>query len=105
MEIVYDPDVREFIFSLESSTRAKVFRMIGFLEKFGHEIRPPYSKKVSDELFELRVRGVQEVRVFYTFYNSSAYLLHGFVKKSQKLPAKELGKAVKNKRLLTDYNR
>lgn len=101
MKIIFDPSLREFIFSLEINTITKILRMIDLLENFGHRIGPPYSKKVSDGLFELRIRGIQEVRIFYTFHDNSAYLLHGFVKKSQKIPRKELEKALKNKQLLT----
>ncbi|MHA1658559.1 MAG: type II toxin-antitoxin system RelE/ParE family toxin [Promethearchaeota archaeon] len=41
-------------------------------------------------LFELRIRGKQEVRIFYTFHKSQIILFHGFVKKSQKIPKKEI---------------
>ncbi len=78
--------------------------MIGLLEQFGYEIRPPYSKKVADNLFELRIRGVEEVRAFFTFHKGSAYLLYGFIKKSRKLPKMNLKKALMNKLKLTSYN-
>jgi phage-related protein len=42
-------------------------------------------------LIELRVRGRQEVRVLYVFaMGERIYLLHGFVKKTQTTPKKEL---------------
>jgi phage-related protein len=54
----------------------------------------PHSKKIVADIFELRVRGQQEVRIFYCFYKNQIHLLSGFVKKSQKTPAKEIQKAV-----------
>ena len=104
MKVINDPDVDEFILSLQAPAKSKVMRMIELLENFGHQIGSPYSKKVADGLFELRIRGTQEVRIFYAFHQNAAYLLHGFVKKSQKIPPNELKKAIRNKSLLTGYN-
>mgnify|MGYP000663425715 CR=1 FL=1 len=47
-------------------------------------------KKIKDKLFELRILGKIEVRIFYMFNKSKIILLHGFIKKSQKIPKKEL---------------
>ncbi len=55
----------------------------------------PHSKMVSYKLFELRIRGKKEVRIFYTFKNDYAFLLHSFVKKTQKIPARELNVAIR----------
>lgn len=64
----------------------------------------PHSKKVSTDLFELRIRGQQEVRIFYGFYKGYIHLLSGFVKQSQKTPQRELHKAETRFRALTWYN-
>lgn len=91
MEIrIFDDSVEKFIHSLEKSTIAKVLRTIDLLETFGSRLGMPHSKKVGANLFELRVRGRQEVRIFYTFQETSIILLHGFVKKSKKTPPREL---------------
>jgi len=74
---------------------AKVLRIINLLEAFGFELREPHSKKIKDNLFELRIRGSQEVCIFYAFFGSQIILLHGFVKKSQKTPIKEVHIALK----------
>ena len=94
MEVRFcDDALPEFIDGLEVSTVAKVLRTIDLLEEFGHRLGMPHSKKVAGRLFELRVRGRQEVRIFYTFYQETAVLLHGFVKKSQKIPRGEINLA------------
>jgi len=93
--------VEKFIGNLEETTTAKVFRNIDLLEKFGHELRSPHTKKIKTNLFELRIRGQQEVRIFYTFYKKEIVLLHGYVKKSQKTPKRELEYALKQFRVLT----
>lgn len=96
----FDTALERFIGSIEKSTIAKVLRTIDLLEMFGHKISFPHSKKVCSYLFELRIRGKQEVRIFYAFHNNEAILLHGFVKKSNHIPQKELRVALQKLRLL-----
>ena len=91
MEIkILDGSLEEFIESLQKSTIAKVLRTIDLLEEFGPKLGMPHSKKISVHLFELRIRGAQEIRIFYTFHKSQIYLLHGFIKKSERTPKKEI---------------
>jgi len=52
-------------------------------------------------LFELRIRGIQEVRIFYTFHNDSIVLLYTFVKKTWNIPKKELYKVKQKLKNLT----
>ena len=86
--------LEKFITSLEKPTIAKVLRTIDLLERFGEKLTLPQSKKISSDLFELRVHGKQEIRIFYTFHKSQIFLLHGFKKKSQKIPKKEIRIAI-----------
>ena len=101
MNINIDPEVEKFIASLERPAIAKTLRTLDLLEKFEHKLGMPHSKKVKDGLFELRVRGRQEVRIFYCFSKGMIYLLSGFIKKSQSIPTKELLKASNKYRALT----
>jgi len=82
--------VKEFINSLTDSSIAKVARDIGLLEKYGYLLGMPHSKRVEKEIYELRINGTEEVRIFYTFRKNRIYLLHGFRKKTQKTPTREL---------------
>lgn len=95
MKVIFEKSVEKFVASLEKVTHAKVMRMAELLETFGHDMGMPHSKKIEADLFELRVRGRQEVRIFYTFWRGTAVLLHAFVKKSQRTPYKELRQAKK----------
>ena len=87
---ILDNSLEEFIGNLQKPTIAKVLRTIDLLEKFGQNLKLPHSKKILARLFELRIRGAQEVRIFYTFHKSQIFLLHGFVKKSPRIPKKEI---------------
>lgn len=62
----------------------------------------PYSKKLLSNLYELRVRGQQEVRIFYCFHQDQAIIVHAFIKKSQKTPTKEIETALKRIEQLTN---
>jgi len=101
MEIKIDPDVEKFINSLNKATIAKVLRTIELLEKFENNLGMPHSKKVSGGLFELRVRGQQEVRIFYCFFKDKIFLLSAFNKKTRKIPLRELRNAELKYRRLT----
>ncbi len=98
---IFGESLEKFIKSLEKSTIAKVLRIIDLLEMFGHYLGMPHAKKISDQIFELRVRGKQEVRIFYTFYKNKIVLLHGFIKKSAKIPQKEINNALTKLKHLT----
>lgn len=96
----FDTQLERFIQSLDESTIAKVLRTIDLLEMFGHKLTLPHSKKVHSNLFELRVRGKQEIRIFYAFRKEGVILLHGFVKKSKRLPKKEMFTAIQKLKTL-----
>ena len=61
----------------------------------------PHTKKVTSDLYELRIRGRQEIRIFYSFVKQDIYLLHVFIKKQQKIPRKEIEIAQTRLKLLT----
>ncbi len=86
--------MQEFIESQEMSTRAKITHAIVLLENCGPYLKPPYIKKLQDKLYELRISGKIEVRIFYTIISNQYCLLHAFKKKSQKTPRKELQNAL-----------
>jgi len=90
----FDKTVRQFIKGLEPKTQARVLRALELLEMFGRQLKMPHSKKVYKNIFELRIRGKQEVRLFYIFQNTQSIVLHGFIKKSQRIPKKEIQQAL-----------
>ena len=80
----FNSTIHDYLLSLEKPTYSKVLKQIKLLEEFGHQLSMPYSKPVSHNLYELRIRGRQEIRIFYCFYNNQIYLLHAFAKKNPK---------------------
>lgn len=95
MEVIFfNEELEKFVYSLEKQTTAKVLRTIELLGEFGNRLGMPHSRKVATQLFELRVRGAQEIRLFYTFQNNTVILLTGFIKKSNKIPNREIKRAL-----------
>lgn len=93
-------NVNDFIDSLAPKVRSKVDTGLALLEEFGPNVGFPFTKKLFTDLWELRIRSQLEIRFLYTVYDSKIILIHGFIKKSQKTPLKELKTAYKRLLLL-----
>lgn len=94
MEVIFfNEKLERFVYSLEKQTTAKVLRTIELLGEFGNKLGMPHSRKVASQIFELRVRGAQEIRLFYTFQKNTVILLTGFIKKTNKIPNREIKRA------------
>ncbi len=87
-----DIPVKEFIKSLDKKAQIKVSRTIDLLEEFGLEGAHPHVKKlVGTSLWELRILGGDSIRILYITMTGKVFLLlHGFKKKKQKTPPKEI---------------
>ena len=86
---------REFLLSLDKKMRAKMVDTISILQDNGNELREPYSKYLSEGIFELRAKvGSDITGVLYFFYvDKHIILTNGFIKKTQKTPKKEIERA------------
>ena len=84
-----------FMLGLTPKLRAKLSSMIALLADNGYELREPYSKSLSDGIFELRVKHTSNVmRVLYFFYyDNHIVLTNGFIKTTRKTPKAQLMKA------------
>lgn len=96
-----DSPVEDFLNELPSKLRAKNVRELDFLAEFGTDLPMPYARqlhgKKADGLWELRVKLASDItRVFYFFpVGNRALLLHGFAKKTDETPPKELETAIR----------
>ena len=103
-----DVPVRDFLVSLSPKMRAKAFSEIELLKIHGPELREPYTKPIRGHLnkgiYELRIKFSSDIsRIFYFTYRQNTFiLLHGFLKKTNKTPAREIDRARKYKE---DYER
>lgn len=94
--------VEDFMNSFEEESFSKIARTIALLQIFGEKLKMPHSKKIKDGIYELRVKGKIEIRIMYSFYHRRTYLLHGFVKKTNKIPKKEIKTALTRFKNLTN---
>ena len=94
--------VQTYLVGLNTKLRAKTAYMIDLLEKNGALLREPDSKHLEDGIFELRTRfGSDSGRVlFFFFVGEKIVLTHGFLKKTNKTPRREIKRA---KRFRSDY--
>ena len=86
-----------FMDSVDSGHRSKILRDLDLLEKYGNNLREPYTKHLEDGIFELRsIFGHNISRSLFFFYTGNNIIItHGFIKKTRKTPIKELDKAKK----------
>ena len=87
---------KDFLISLDTKMRAKVFRTIAILKANGSKLREPYSKPLRDGIFELRAKvGSDTSRVLYFFVIGQRIVLtNGFLKKTNKTPEREIETAI-----------
>ncbi len=93
--------VRDFLDKLKESDPEDFAALLAGLAKLRNREyhRPPLSKSLGDDLFELRHVGKLNTRLLYFFTKGRRIiLLHGFRKKTRALPLRERQVALKRKR-------
>ncbi|MBI2337561.1 MAG: type II toxin-antitoxin system RelE/ParE family toxin [Candidatus Levybacteria bacterium] len=94
--------VDEFIKKQQTQTQAKIAHNVRLLKQYGNTLGLPHSKALGAGLYELRIRGKEEIRIFYCFVpRRTIYLLHGFKKQTQQIPSKHLKLALQRMKSLT----
>jgi phage-related protein len=101
-EIGNEP-VKEWLYSLEKEDRKIIGADIQTVE-FGFPIGMPLVRKVDTKhkLWEVRSKLASDkiARVIFTIYKDCMILLHGFIKKDQKMPEKEKNTAIERSKKL-----
>lgn len=90
--------VRDWLKSLDAEER----RLIGIDIKtveYGFPIGMPTCRPMGDGLYEVRTNLPQsrKARVLFCIHDGNMVLLHGFIKKTQKTPKKDLDLALERK--------
>lgn len=89
--------VKDFIESLAKKQKAKIFHIFALLQSYGLSSIIPHTRKlIGTPLWEIRILGSDNIRIIYiTIKNDQILVLHGFIKKRQKTPTKEISLALK----------
>ncbi len=84
--------VREFIDGLSKKAKARVYASLEMLARQGNQLRMPQSRSLSHGLHELRIPHPEgPFRIIYCFLpGRRIVLLHGFVKRTEKISARDL---------------
>ena len=82
--------VRDWLKKLEKEDRRLIGGDIKTVQ-FGWPLGMPLVRKLEKGLWEVRIQLDSRIaRILFTAHSNLMVLLHGFIKKSQKLPAKDL---------------
>lgn len=93
----YSEAVQKELMELPAGLQARYLRLADRMQVHGPNLGMPHTKAIRDGLFELRLKSKEGIaRVFYcTVIGSRIFMLHSFVKKTQKTPSDELNVAFK----------
>ena len=86
----------KFLDSLTEVQQRKILRILANIQNYGLTNAIPHIKKLTNTpLWEIRILGQDNIRVFYaTLLENSILILHGFSKKTQKTPPREIETAL-----------
>ncbi len=91
--------VQEYVDHLPDTERLKIAAYLNILSEMGYQMRRPFADSIGKKtgLYELRPG---RHRVLYFFYlRSKIVLLHVFMKKSDKIPEREIEIALRRKEI------
>ena len=86
--------VKEFVDSLSHEGQAKYIFITKLLTEYGVLVKEPYVKQLAGrkKLFEIRIKdktGISRI-LYFTHTGKKFVLLHGFTKKTDKTPQREI---------------
>ena len=101
----YSDAVQEELLELPAGLQARYLRLADRMELHGPNLGMPHTKAILDGLFELRLKSKEGIgRVFCcAVIGNRIFILHSFVKKTQKTPSNELNLALKRMKEVKNY--
>jgi phage-related protein len=90
--VYYSEDLQRVIMEFPAGIQARYIHLTQRILAFGPNLGMPHSRALGQGLFELRLKSREGIgRVFYgNVADQRVMMLHAFVKKSAKTPAREL---------------
>jgi phage-related protein len=90
--VYYSDDLQQAILAFPAGLQARYIHLTERMINFGASLGMPHTRALGKSLFELRLKSKEGIgRVFFcTRPRRQIMMLHAFVKKSTKTPAKEL---------------
>lgn len=89
--------VKDFLQSTSLPVQAKAMRLIELLAERGVLLKEPFTRQIRGKIRELRIKDIQgNIRILYFTCTGRCFvLLHGFIKKTDKTPEREIETAEK----------
>lgn len=96
--------VEEQTLAFPKGILADFLRVVELIEEFGPAIGRPHTAPLGKGLFEIRAKGREGIArsIFCSVRARKIIILHSFIKKTQKIPQKEMGKALKRMKEITE---
>ncbi|MCS5587075.1 MAG: type II toxin-antitoxin system RelE/ParE family toxin [Porticoccaceae bacterium] len=87
--------VEDAIIHMPPKIQARMLRLLELIQKYGANLGAPHTAPMGDGLFEIRAKAEEGVgrALFCYMKGKHVYILHAFVKKTQKTPKKEINLA------------
>ena len=96
---------REFVDALDDKAAARIDAFIERLRIYGNRMQGKFVKKLTDDIFELRVKQFDRIFRVLFFYQPGMLIVitSGFQKKTQETPAAEITRAEQLRKLWLKY--
>jgi phage-related protein len=96
---------REFVDSLDDKAAARIDAFIERLRVYGNRMQGKFVKKLTDDIFELRVKQFDRICRVLFFYQPGMLIviMSGFQKKTQETPPGEIARAKQLRKLWMKY--
>jgi phage-related protein len=96
---------REFVDSLDDKSAARIDAFIERLRVYGNRMQGKFVKKLTDDIFELRVKQFDRIFRVLFFYQPGMLIVitSGFQKKTEQTPPAEIARAEQLRRLWMKY--
>ena len=98
----FNETVKDETLSLPDSILANLLKILEMVEEVGPNLGRPYSAPLGDGLFEFRAKGKEGIArsIFCTIVDKEVVILHTFIKKTNKIPKKDMELARQRKKEL-----
>ncbi len=93
----YNEKVKRRTLALPAGIKAKLLQILDTIEEFGpHTIGKPHIAPIGKGLYEIRAKGKEGISrsFFCSIYKKRINILHSIIKKSKKIPKKDLNLAI-----------
>lgn len=96
---------REFVDSLDDKAAARIDAFIERLRIYGNRMQGKFVKKLTDDIFELRVKQFDRIFRILFFYQPGMLIVitSGFQKRTQQTPPSEITRAEQLRKLWMKY--